>query len=309
MDFPVTARGAEVLLLIGPEGGLAWPDQKAGGPDERFQLHRSDSLADAVAFLRDHAAGAAVCDLDLPDSRGTGAIARLLEIAPTLAVVALSARDHEALALEATRRGAEDFLVKARTDPDMLARRVRLALERKRQELAVAYHVLQVALHDDLTGVATRTLLAEAWPQIVARSQRRHVGIAVLMLDIDDFKLINDTHGHVAGDQVLVTVARRLAQCIRRTDHLVRYGGDEFVIVAEEIATQDDLKRIMGAIRDQLDAPVPAGRLTVRISASIGEVLAIPTHSDTWNLEALIRRADAAMYARKRARKKGRPPL
>lgn len=301
---PVKAGSAQVLLLIGDEAEVPW--QQAGDGDRAtggFLVHRARSLAEAVRFLDEQTVGAVACDLDLPDCNGADAVTRLIGIAPALAVVVLSRRDDENLALDAMERGAEDFLVKAESSADVLTRRLHLALARKRHELAFASTVLRAALRDALTRTPTRAMLTASWPQIVARSQRRHIGIAVLMVDLDDFKAINDTYGHVTGDQVLVTVARRLRDSIRRSDHLVRYGGDEFVIVAEEIATSDDLKRIIGSIRQRLGKPVVTDRHSIAISASIGEVIAIPTHSDTWSLQALIRRADASMYARKRARK------
>lgn len=151
------------------------------------------------------------------------------------------------------------------------------------------------SLHDPLTGMANRTLLNERLEQAVLSGQRRGESFALLITDLDRFKIINDTLGHAVGDHVLRQIGERLKVLLRDTDTVARLGGDEFAVLAK-IDTRDQVGLIAAKVLDQFDAPfdVEGGALTVR--ASIGVAL-FPQHGR--EVDLLMARADMAMYRAK----------
>jgi diguanylate cyclase (GGDEF)-like protein/PAS domain S-box-containing protein len=165
--------------------------------------------------------------------------------------------------------------------------------EQKELEQALA----RQALHDHLTGLPNRVLLADRLELALSRAARHERDVAILFIDLDEFKAVNDQWGHDAGDAVLVTVARRLQSAVRPSDTVARYGGDEFVAVCEEISPEDALelaRRISAAVR----TPIEFGTATrVMATASVGVALG----RDAGREDLLIRDADAAMYRAKSA--------
>jgi diguanylate cyclase (GGDEF)-like protein len=163
--------------------------------------------------------------------------------------------------------------------------RIRDALMEARAEADRLAHI------DHLTGVANRRSLAPVL--------ERHAGhpVGLLLLDLDHFKLINDAHGHAAGDTVLVTVADRLRSSVRADDAVVRMGGEEFLVVLRDVADAAQLRTLGESIRARISAePIRVGRVELEITASIGGASVAP--GDT-NYEAGVQRADRALYLAK----------
>jgi diguanylate cyclase (GGDEF)-like protein len=156
------------------------------------------------------------------------------------------------------------------------------------------------ATHDSLTGLPNRLLLTDRLAQATAQSERYSRGFAVLVIDLDRFKSINDSLGHIAGDEMLTEVARRLRAVLRKADTLARLGGDEFVLVLNEIAAARDAESVASKLLASLAVPVVLSGIEVQISASIGISL-FP--QDGVDAESLLKHADAAMY---HAKKNGR---
>jgi diguanylate cyclase len=156
------------------------------------------------------------------------------------------------------------------------------------------------ATHDALTGLPNRVLLADRLAQVTAQSERYSRGFAVLVVDLDRFKSINDSLGHIAGDDMLKEVARRLRQLLRKADTLARLGGDEFVLVLNEISGPRDAESVASKVLSCLADPFELSGLEVQISASIG-ISVFP--EDGVDAETLLQHADAAMY---HAKKNGR---
>ena len=153
------------------------------------------------------------------------------------------------------------------------------------------------ARHDALTGLANRATLARGLTALAESAD----AVAVLFVDLDGFKLVNDTHGHSAGDAVLQEVARRLSSSARAGDLVARFGGDEFVVVCAGIATQRDAMRVAAEVEEALTEPIHWGPVTLEVTASVGIALSSPREGDgDLDAEELIRRADAAMYLAKR---------
>lgn len=129
------------------------------------------------------------------------------------------------------------------------------------------------ALHDPLTGLPNRALLADRIEQGVARSRRSGTPLGLIMLDIDRFKRVNDRLGHAAGDRVLSEVARRLEEAVRREDTVARWGGDEFVIVLPELERVEGLARVRERIREQVRPPIDTAREPVHVDVTLGAVV------------------------------------
>ena len=166
--------------------------------------------------------------------------------------------------------------------------------DRVRQEL------VHQALHDPLTGLPNRALLLDRLEQGLARARRRGTSIAVLFLDLDRFKVINDSLGHTAGDQLLVCVAQRLQAATRPADTVGRFGGDEFVVLSEEVDDEEAAIRLTERITAALAGPATVGGRDIRFTVSTGIVL---TRPDGYTADSLLRDADVAMY---RAKERGR---
>ena len=202
-----------------------------------------------------------------------------------------------------TRDGRVAWLAShAKTLPDASGRPRRMigvsqdVTERKRREEEERF----LAYHDTLTGLPNRRLLDDRLRQALHLAQRRDSRVAAMVVDLDDFKRVNDQLGHRAGDAVLREVAQRLAGCVRKADTLARQGGDEFVIVIPDLAQQADCGVVAEKILRALEAPFHADGHEFSIGASIG-ISIYP--EDAGDGDALLRNADAAMY---RAKQQGR---
>jgi diguanylate cyclase (GGDEF)-like protein/PAS domain S-box-containing protein len=162
----------------------------------------------------------------------------------------------------------------------------------KRAELVLTHQ----AMHDPLTGLANRYLLTDRLNQALTRMGRLPGSLVLFFIDVDHFKVVNDTHGHEVGDRVLVAVARRLEQAARRDDTVARLGGDEFVVLCDRVMTSDDVHEIADRLVQTLAEPFADGPLTLRISASVGAVV---TDDPGVGTSELLHRADCAMYQAK----------
>lgn len=154
----------------------------------------------------------------------------------------------------------------------------------------------RLALHDNLTDVPNRALLNDRLAQAIERARRTGRAVALLYVDLDRFKTINDSLGHAVGDQLLQSAARRLLDCVRSTDTVSRHGGDEFVVLLAEVIQPQDAVICADKMIRALEAPHQIGTHELRVSASIG-IATFP--GDAQDAESLIRNADVAMYQAK----------
>jgi diguanylate cyclase (GGDEF)-like protein/PAS domain S-box-containing protein len=206
---------------------------------------------------------------------------------PSRADVRLGIGNASELVVALDREPADDELAFMRT----VANTMTTALERLRGEERMRHE----AVHDPLTGLANRTLLRDRLEHALARSEREEeMATGVLFIDLDNFKQVNDAHGHAAGDAVLVELGRRLRTAVRPADTVARLGGDEFVVICEEVDAPTALAlggRLEAAIRE----PLEVGGITHLLTASIGVALG---RTDP---DALLGDADAAVYDAKAA--------
>jgi diguanylate cyclase (GGDEF)-like protein/PAS domain S-box-containing protein len=168
--------------------------------------------------------------------------------------------------------------------------------ERKTLEERLAHH----AFHDSLTGLANRQQFQERVQAALLDPRRRASGLAVLFLDLDDFKTVNDSLGHSAGDELLIHVAQRLQSCLRAHDLPARIGGDEFAVLLDGVGSQEEVEAVADRIVSVLDEPHTVQGSEVLARASIG--IAVP-EADEDDVDALLRNADTSMYTVKRAGK------
>jgi diguanylate cyclase (GGDEF)-like protein/PAS domain S-box-containing protein len=158
------------------------------------------------------------------------------------------------------------------------------------------------ALHDPLTKLANRVLFRNRVEHALARVDRNHEPVAVLFLDLDNFKTVNDTLGHDAGDALLISVAERLTACLRASDTIARLGGDEFAILAESIHSLEEVTLIAERLNDILRTPFTLEGKEMLVRTSIGIAISAGKHE---NIEDLLRNADVAMYKAKSLGKDG----
>jgi diguanylate cyclase (GGDEF)-like protein/PAS domain S-box-containing protein len=171
--------------------------------------------------------------------------------------------------------------------------------ERKAFERQLAHQ----AFHDPVTGLPNRALFVERVRHAIARSRREARGLGIVFIDLDDFKIINDSLGHAAGDEVLTQVAQRLALSIRASDTAARFGGDEFAVLLEDIEGVQEAADAAERIMEAIGAPLTAAHKEVGLRCSLG--IAIAAEDGTADADELIRDADAAMYIAKRDGKGG----
>ncbi|MDX1722675.1 MAG: diguanylate cyclase [Pseudomonas sp.] len=169
------------------------------------------------------------------------------------------------------------------------------------EEKASVSQLKKIARHDPLTGLPNRLLLEEFLTQALARARSNANRVALVFIDLNGFKQINDSYGHAVGDQVLVGTAQRLQQTLRESDMVARLGGDEFVVVIEGLtrskSLHDEAQLIGEKILQRLSQPLSLGNASHQVGASLGIAL-YPEHGP--NIDSLIHIADQAMYAAKR---------
>jgi diguanylate cyclase (GGDEF)-like protein len=258
-----------------------------------FVLQNADRLSTAVACLLDGAVDCVLLDLSLPDAEGLEALAQVRTVALDVPIIVLTGRSDEVLAVQAVHEGAQDYLIKGQVDARLLSRSINYAIERKRAEVELAHQ----AMHDALTALPNRALFYDRLGQALNRVGRHSTAAAVLFLDLDRFKLINDSLGHGAGDKLLVAVAERLSNVLRGGDTAARFGGDEFAVLLEDVHDIQSAAETAERILEMLARPLQLDHNDIVIRASLG--ISVAEAGAATDADELIRNADAAMYIAK----------
>ncbi|MBB3066878.1 GGDEF domain-containing protein [Limibacillus halophilus] len=241
-----------------------------------------------------------VCLLDywLGGSTGLDVMERLKIKELDFPVLLLTGTHDRAVDLEAMNRGVFDYLVKGEITPALLERSIRYALHRHQLE----QQVRDLSLRDPLTGLSNRRFFEEALVYAARRSARRDRSFHVIVIDVDQFKQINDKHGHAAGDKVLIEVGERLRRQVRATDVVARIGGDEFAVILEEGEQHLNLTEALDRMRNemQFSLTLSDGGQPLAINVSIGLASSLQAEESP---SGVVARADRAMYEAKRLRK------
>ena len=241
-------------------------------------------------------------DNTLPSYDGLSALARARERCPEVPFIFVSGTLGEETAIESLKAGATDYVLKERLS--RLVPAVRRALAEAASRAASKRHeerVHQLAFYDPITGLPNRALLEDRLRTALARASRAAGGVAVLFMDLDRFKAVNDSLGHPAGDALLREVAERLPRCLREADTAARWGGDEFIVLVPDLpgdreAAAEAVAVVIEKVHAALAKPALVEGQEVEVSTSIGVTL-YPW--DGTNVTDLIKRADTAMYQAK----------
>jgi two-component system cell cycle response regulator len=259
----------------------------------KFELVHYATLAQALEHLDNTQPDVIVLDLGLPDVLGIEVVNRTHGKAPTVPLVVLTSRADDGLGLEALNAGAQDYLVKGELDPRLLSRALRYAMERQRMRLALQSE----SLLDELTKLYNRRGFLGLAANHFKLAERTRQPFALVFIDLDGMKQINDTLGHIEGDRALVEAAELLSSCVRQSDIVARFGGDEFVLLLTS-TTEHTIRR---RLHQQLDACNDRAGRRYRLSFSIGVV--VGGGDKCLTLEELLAEADGLMY-RHKAKKK-----
>ena len=218
---------------------------------------------------------------------------------PYIYILLLTSRSLKEDLIEGMESGADDYIVKF--DQHELKVRLRAGtrlVDLQAQLLSAREALRDQATKDSLTRLWNRSHILEVMQRELARGQRENSTLGVILLDLDHFKVINDTYGHVAGDAVLREAARRMQHCIRQYDWMGRYGGEEFLVLIPGCNDRDLVDKAE-ALRECLaNEPLLLTETTFTLTASFGATVAIPGVDNA--SESLIRRADEALYRAKR---------
>lgn len=299
IDVPEPGTTEPVRILVvehDPRAAVLLSEMLRTSWPERLVILQTEHLGDATQELAEHGATCVLFDVALPDSDEIRSIDQIRAAGPDVAIIALADHADEDTALKAIRAGAQDLLLKEDLSPTRLRRAVRYAIERTRSEAQLT----ELALHDPLTGLPNRALFLDRVGVALDRSRRTSGAVAVLFLDVDNFKGINDTLGHDAGDKVLRGLADRLRAMLRPMDTIARIGGDEFTLLFEDLASEREVVLIAERINHTATLPIRLEDGEASVTVSIGIALVVDPSIAP---EAAIREADAAMY---RAKELGR---
>lgn len=257
-----------------------------------YQLFEVTDGHQAVNFCKNNMPDLVLLDAVMPEMSGLEACKKIRQIdqsshVPILIVTAL---DDEESVEHAFRVGATDYLSKP-VHFSVLRQRIARLLHASKVEK----HVQQLAYTDSLTGLPNRTTFSSQLMSMLAKTSKTKK-IAILFLDLNRFKLVNDTLGHSVGDLLLKAVADRMRRCVHSGDMVARLGGDEFAVVIDRVKSQDSLSRIANTTCETLDKPFSFAGKEIFVSTSIG-IAIFP--DDGTDMDSLMKHADAAMFRAK----------
>jgi diguanylate cyclase (GGDEF)-like protein len=256
-------------------------------------IHEASGVEPAVEQISSGAIDVCIVDLFLGRESGIDLIERFRATAVSTAFVILTSSSVRELAARALQAGAIDYLVKGMFTDFELDKSVSFAVHHRRRQLAAQ----KAAMSDPLTGMANRVLFWDRLRTAFHRSQRDGGRVALMYVDIDGFKPVNDRYGHALGDLLLQAIAERLGHGLRAVDTVARLGGDEFGVLLEKAGHPEDVRRVAEKLRGRLCQPYQLTGTLLSIGASIG-IASAPI--DAADPESLMEVADQRMYAAKR---------
>jgi diguanylate cyclase (GGDEF)-like protein len=259
-------------------------------------ITHKDSVAAACSALRHTVYDVVLLDLNLPDSDGLATLRQLQQANDAIPIVVMTGYDDEDLAREAVHLGAEDYLVKGSGTPTSIIRSLNYAIERNHTAKELRY----LAHHDALTGTANREDFNLELERVIARAERTESPAAVLTLNVDRFRSINDTLGHAGGDKLLRELAHRVKAALRRSDTLARLSGDELAIVLDGVDSERDIEVVTERLHQVLHEPLSVNEHKISATASIG-VAIFPADGRTGN-ELMASAAKALQRAKETGR-------
>jgi diguanylate cyclase (GGDEF)-like protein len=262
-------------------------------PHGNFAVTAAGTLGGALELAQTLPYDAILLDVHLPDSSGLANVKTLAMAVPRIPILVITGLEDESLAIKVCENGAQDYIIKNDLERLALSRAIRRAMARKRFEALLA----EQAYFDSLTGLANRGLFHDRLKQALARATRTNQRIAVLFVDLDNFKAVNDNLGHKMGDDVLRAIGDALRAVVRQSDTVARMGGDEFTVLVEPLNDSADADAIAQKVLNAVHVPIKLPGKSVQLTASIGVVL-FPDHAR--NADSLVESADRAMFLAKK---------
>jgi diguanylate cyclase (GGDEF)-like protein len=261
-------------------------------PDTRFRVEWASTFDAGLRRLAAETYDGCLVDFELGGRDGLEFLRLAQHRGFETPIVLTAGQAEHRVDLEAMELGAADFVDKEEFDVERLERTLRFAVARRR----AAERLGRLAQYDDLTGLANRALLTDRLERALAAARRQRGIVAVMLLDLNGFKPVNDLLGHGAGDRLLRIVADRLSGRVRETDTVARLGGDEFALVIEGLGRPEQAALVARKLLDTIAPPIRLDAEDVAVTASLGVAL-YPRDGD--DPAALLRLADAAMYRAK----------
>ncbi len=295
-------RQAPRILIVDDEPDMCWALENTLAP-AGYAVTTTTSAAEAMKMAQETFFNVVLLDIRLTtDAEGIELVAPLKQIHPDTDVIIVTGYASVETAVRALNEGVSSYLTKPLNLDDVLAA-VNEALSKQRQieeKRRVEQQLAYMATHDALTGLPNRTLFNDRLDLALAHAQRNQRYLAVMLLDLDHFKNVNDTLGHKAGDGLLQAVGDRLTNLLRTSDTVARIGGDEFMVLLPEITRARDAIQVARKLLQAVRKPVVLDDHELQITTSIG-IAVYP--KDGKDADALRQNADRAMY---RAKDQGR---
>jgi diguanylate cyclase (GGDEF)-like protein len=283
------------VLLVGDDARAAMmmvEMLRNGWPDGLLITH-APNAADAVAELADHGDSVVLLHISAADA-GLEELRALVAASPEAPIIVVCDHDETTIGVAAVTAGAQDHLLRSELHPALLHRAVRFARERKRAEVRLTHQALQ----DPLTGLPNRVLFLDRLNVALDRSRRTGLAPAVMFLDVDAFKAVNDSLGHAAGDRLLRELSRRFGELLRPMDTVARLGGDEFTFLFEGLSGDEEAVVIARRIAEAAAEPVAlsGGDREISVAVSIGVAM---LDDPGVVIDEALAGADTAMYRAK----------
>lgn len=262
----------------------------------KFDVVHVGCLRRALSQLRNRGYDAVLLDLNLPDANGLENVRAIKDQNPDIPVVVLSGMDDDGLALKAVDAGAQEYIVKGHGNGKV----IRLAIHSSIKRKALERRLFKQANYDELTGLSNRRHFQDYMELALARAKRAGRHEVLMFMDIDNFKKINDTHGHSVGNEVIREAAERIKRTLRASDFICRYGGDEFLVLLD--GNSEDMKYTSGEVATKLlyafSEPFKIDGKEIEFFSSIG-IACFPEAGEDFT--TLLKQADKAMYEAKKA--------
>ena len=259
----------------------------------KFEVGTAETLAKGLKMLQGDAFDLVMLDLGLPDSQGIITVEAVRQIYPDIPIIVLTGLAGEDVGVEAIRAGAVDYVTKP-CKPDALRTRIGIAM----QIVGLQKKLLSLANTDGLTGLANHRYFFDVLEREILQARIKNNALSVMILDIDHFKSVNDTYGHLGGDEILRQMGKILQENLYPLDLAGRYGGEEFVIMMPETSSEQALKTAekLRNIIDSFQWEVMDKQISVTVSIGLVTL----DSSNLINSNDIVLKADTALYAAKR---------
>ncbi|ATC65502.1 hypothetical protein CMV30_16975 [Nibricoccus aquaticus] len=270
-------------------------------PSNRYAATHRARLAEAVTTLKTEEFDVILLDLNLPDSRELDTLARIIEVAPDVPIIVLTANNSDEVGLQAVKIGAQDFLLKGDFNYLTLDRAIVYAIERHRLQRTIR----QLAVIDELTGLYNRRGFNTLNPDVIQKVKKSDLRGYLVYFDLDRFKQINDVHGHAKGDEALKEFSLTLQSVFRKDSLLSRFGGDEFVAMGVEM-NPGQAEQTLSSLDVVLSVRNAQAGVIYNLESSHG--VTYFDKAGPHDIEELSAAADAALYQNKERRRRLRAP-